>query len=113
MSCFWLLKIPTPERKSGVPQGGPVNPLAANISLNEGDWACDAMRRQTAQGPYEAVNYQRFADDIVITVRGHDRKRGWAARALPRLQEQLTRLGVEVNSGEDQVVSQSLVEDER
>jgi retron-type reverse transcriptase len=77
--------------KSGVPPGGPFSPLAANSYRNEGDWACDAMRRQTAQGPDAAVNYHRFAADILITVRGHDSKRGWAARALPRLQEHLTR----------------------
>src|SRR5712691_22957 len=90
--------------KSGVPQGGPFSPLAANIYLNELDWAFDAIRRQTAQGPYEAVNYHRFADDIVITVSGHDSKRGWAARALQRLQEHLTRLGVEVNLEKTKVV---------
>jgi RNA-directed DNA polymerase len=90
--------------KIGVPQGGPFSPLAANIYLNEVDWAFDAIRRQTAQGPYEAVNYHRFADDIVITVSGHDSKRGWAARALQRLQEHLTRLGVEVNREKTKVV---------
>src|SRR5918997_576622 len=83
--------------KIGVPQGGPFSPLAANIYLNEVDWAFDAIRRKTAQGPYEAVNYHRFADDIVITVSGHDSKRGWAARALQRLQEHLTQLGVALN----------------
>jgi RNA-directed DNA polymerase len=83
--------------KIGVPQGGPFSPLAANIYLNEVDWAFDAIRRQTAQGPYEAVNYHRFADDIVITVSGHHSKRGWAARALLRLREHLARLGVAVN----------------
>lgn len=62
------------------------------------------MRRQTAQGPYEAVNYHRFADDIVITVRGHQTKRGWAARALHRLQAHLTRLGVEGNREKTTVV---------
>jgi group II intron reverse transcriptase/maturase len=90
--------------KMGVPQGGPFSPLAANIYLNEVDWAFDAIRRQTAQGPYEAVNYHRFADDIVITVSGHHTKRGWAARALQRLQEHLTRLGVEVNREKTKVV---------
>ena len=75
--------------KIGVPQGGPFSPLAANIYLNETDWAFDAIRRKTAQGSYEAVNYHRFADDIVITIDGHHSKRGWAQRALQRLQEQL------------------------
>jgi retron-type reverse transcriptase len=49
--------------KMGVPQGGPFSPLAANIYLNDADWAFDAIRKKTAQGPYEAVNYHRFADD--------------------------------------------------
>jgi len=90
--------------KIGVPQGGPFSPLAANIYLNEVDWAFDGIRRQTAQGAYEAVNYHRFADDIVITVSGHHTKRGWATRALQRLQEHLARLRVEVNLEKTQVV---------
>src|SRR6266550_745439 len=90
--------------KLGVPQGGPFSPLAANIYLNEVDWAFDAIRRKTAQGPYEAVNYHRFADDIVITVSGHSTKRGWAERALQRLQEQLVPLGVELNKEKTKVV---------
>ncbi len=61
--------------KTGVPQGGPFSPLAANIYLNEVDWAFDAIRRKTTEGSYEAVNYHRFADDIVITVSGHSSKR--------------------------------------
>src|SRR6266700_1840695 len=88
----------------GVPQGGPFSPLAANIYLNEVDWAFDAIRRKTAQGPYEAVNYHRFADDIVVTVSGHSTKRGWAERALQRLQEQLAPLGVELNKEKTKVV---------
>jgi group II intron reverse transcriptase/maturase len=90
--------------KLGVPQGGPFSPLAANIYLNEVDWAFDAIRRKTAQGPYEAVNYHRFADDIVITVSGHHSKRGWAERALQRLQEQFAPLGVELNREKTKVV---------
>lgn len=67
--------------KIGVPQGGPFSPLASNIYLNEVDWALDAIRRKTAEGNYEAVNYHRFADDMVITVSGHSSKRGWAKLA--------------------------------
>jgi RNA-directed DNA polymerase len=90
--------------KIGVPQGGPFSPLAANIYLNETDWAFDAIRCKTARGPYEAVNYHRFADDIVITIDGHHTKRGWAERALQRLQEQLDPLGVELNKEKTRVV---------
>src|SRR4051812_32080091 len=60
--------------KIGVPQGGPFSPLAANIYLNEVDWIFDTIRRRTAEGDYEAVNYHRFADDVVITVSGHHSK---------------------------------------
>jgi len=91
--------------KIGVPQGGPFSPLAANIYLNEVDWAFDAIRRKTAQGPYEAVNYHRFADDIVITVSGHHSKRGWAERALQRLQEHLAPLGVAFNPEKTRLVN--------
>ena len=90
--------------KTGVPQGGPFSPLAANIYLNEIDWMFDAIRCKTAQGAYEAVNYPRFADDIVITVSGHHTKKGWAQRALQRLEEQLTPLGVTLNREKTKMV---------
>jgi RNA-directed DNA polymerase len=89
----------------GVPQGGPFSPLAANIYLNEVDWYFEAIRRKTAEGSFEAVNYHRFADDMVITVSGHSSKRGWAERALQRLQEKLEPLGVELNREKTQVVN--------
>jgi group II intron reverse transcriptase/maturase len=89
----------------GVPQGGPLSPLAANIYLNEVDWMFDAIRRKTAEGPYEAVNYHRCADDSVITVSGHHQKQGGAARALQRLEEQLHPLGVEVNPEKTKLVN--------
>src|ERR1700693_1961926 len=90
--------------KIGVPQGGPFSPLAANIYLNEIDWFFDAVRRKTAQGPYEAVNYHRFADDIVITISGHHTKRGWAERALQRVREQFALIGVELNQQKTKLV---------
>src|ERR671919_3097081 len=91
--------------KVGVPQGGPFSPLAANIYLNEVDWFFDAIRRKTAEGDYEAVNYHRFADDIVITISGHHSKRGWAQRALQRLQEQFALIGVELNPEKTKLVN--------
>jgi RNA-directed DNA polymerase len=91
--------------KIGVPQGGPFSPLAANIYLNAVDWVFDAIREKTAQGAYEAVNYHRFADDIVITVSGHHTKRGWVERAQQRLGEQLAPLGVELNAEKTKVVN--------
>jgi RNA-directed DNA polymerase len=89
----------------GVPQGGPFSPLAANIYLNEVDWFFDAIRRKTTEGNYEAVNYHRFADDIVITVSGHHTKRGWAERALQRLQEQFALISVGLNQEKTKLVN--------
>jgi group II intron reverse transcriptase/maturase len=91
--------------KIGVPQGGPFSPLAANIYLNEVDWKFDEIRQKTAQGEYEAVNYHRFADDIVITVSGHHTKRKWPERAMQRLREATEPLGVTMNAEKTKVVN--------
>ncbi|GIP61354.1 MAG: group II intron reverse transcriptase/maturase [Paenibacillus dendritiformis] len=91
--------------KIGVPQGGPFSPLDSNIYLNEVDWMFDAIRRKTAEGDFEAVNYHRFADDMLITVSGHSSKRGWAELALQRLREQLEPLGVELNLEKTRMVN--------
>ena len=88
----------------GVPQGGPFSPLAANIYLNDLDWYFDEIRRKTAEGQYEAVNYHRFADDIVITVSGHHTKQGWVQRAVQRLAEQLEPLKVSLNTEKTRMV---------
>src|ERR671919_2931924 len=101
---IWLSKYSRRVGRFGVPQGGPFSPLAANIYLNEVDWAFDAIRRKTAEGNYEAVNYHRFADDIVITISGHHTKCGWAERALQRLEEQLAPLGVALNREKTKLV---------
>ena len=50
------------------------------------------------------MNYHRFADDICITVSGHHSKRGWAQRALQRLEEQLIPLGVALNRDKTKIV---------
>jgi len=88
----------------GVPQGGPFSPLAANIYLNDLDWYFDEIRRKTAEGQYEAVNYHRFADDIVITISGHHTKQGWVQRAVQRLAEQLEPLKVSLNTEKTRMV---------
>jgi hypothetical protein len=45
------------------------------------------------------------ATRLVITVSGHHSKRGWAERALQRLEERLAPLGVELNREKTQVVN--------
>jgi len=91
--------------KKGIPQGSPLSPLLANIYLNELDWYFDEVRRKTATGRYEEINYHRFADDIVISVSAHPSKRGWAERAVQRLKEKLEPLGVELNEEKTKMVN--------
>lgn len=91
--------------KVGVQQGGPFSTLAANIYLNDLDWYFESVKEKTTIGSYEAVNYHRFVDDIIIAVSGHHTKKGWTGRALQRLQEQLTPLGVELNKDKTKVVN--------
>lgn len=51
------------------------------------------------------MNYNRFSDDIVITVSGHGSKRGWAPSALERLEEELKPLGVRLNRDKTRMVN--------
>lgn len=82
---------------NGLDQEGPFNPLTANIFLEEVNWFFDAVRRKTAEGACEAVNYRRFGDHIVTTIGGHHTKRGWAEPALQPIREQFALIGVELN----------------
>lgn len=56
--------------KRGVPQGGVVSPLLANIYLNEVDKMLERAKRATRRGEYVYIEYARFADDLVILVDG-------------------------------------------
>jgi RNA-directed DNA polymerase len=83
-----LKQISTVGGPVGGPQGGPFRPLAAHLSWHEVDGTVDASRRKTAEGPDEAGNSHRFAEDSVLTVRGPHQK-GGAKRAVQRLEDQL------------------------
>jgi len=56
--------------KRGVPQGGVVSPLLANIYLNEVDKMLERTKEATRKGKYVHLEYARFADDLVILVDG-------------------------------------------
>ena len=83
--------------KIGVPQGGVISPLLSNIYLTEVDRMLEKAKEVTRNGKYTAVEYARFADDLVVLVDAHPRHL-WLRRALDkRLREELARLEVEVN----------------
>ena len=74
--------------KRGVPQGGVLSPLLANIYLTEVDAMLERATTVTREGAYTRVDYARYADDLVILVDWH-RRHDWLLRAVhQRLREE-------------------------
>jgi RNA-directed DNA polymerase len=87
--------------KRGVPQGGVVSPLLANIYLNEVDGMLERAKAVTRKGIYTYVEYARYADDLVILVSGHERE-AWLRKAVDqRLREELAQPRSEGERGEE------------
>jgi RNA-directed DNA polymerase len=95
---LWLLKlILDASGKQGVPQGGVISPLLSNLYLTEVDKMLERAKAVTQSGRWTAVEYARFADDLVILVDSHARQQ-WLRQAVERrLREELAKLQVEVN----------------
>src|SRR6266508_1298571 len=90
--------------KKGVPQGGVISPLLSNIYLTEVDRLLEKARETTRYGKYTAVQYTRFADDMVILIDAHPRH-GWVVRGVERrLREELAKLRVEINEDKSRMV---------
>jgi RNA-directed DNA polymerase len=93
--------------KRGVPQGGVISPLLANIYLNEVDAMLERAKRVTREGAYTYVEYARYADDLVILVDGY-RRHDWLVKAVDRrLREELAKLDLRLNEGKSRVVDLS------
>jgi RNA-directed DNA polymerase len=89
-----ILKV---SGERGVPQGGVISPLLANIYLNEVDKMLEKAKEVTRQGQYTYIEYARFADDIVILVDGY-RQWDWLEKgAHRRLLEELAKLDIQIN----------------
>jgi len=83
--------------KQGVPQGGVISPMLSNLYLTEVDRMLERAKKVTRYGRWTAIEYARFADDLVILVDSHPRHR-WLRKAVEkRLREELAKLQVEVN----------------
>lgn len=83
--------------KQGVAQGGVISPLLSNIYLTEVDRMLERAKALTSYGRYAAVEYARFADDLVVLIDAHPRH-AWLKWAVPiRLRQELAKLQVEVN----------------
>jgi len=100
---MWLLKlILKAYSKKGIPQGGVISPLLANIYLNEVDKMLEEAKEVTKNGKYTNIEYARYADDLVICVNDYY---SWLTKAVyKRLIQELTKLKVRINSDKTKVV---------
>jgi RNA-directed DNA polymerase len=90
--------------KRGVPQGGVISPLLANLYLNRVDEMLERAKKVTRQGRYTYIEYARFADDLVILVDAY-RRWDWLVKAVyRRLLEELAELDLKVNEEKTRLV---------
>jgi RNA-directed DNA polymerase len=90
--------------KKGVPQGGVISPMLSNLYLTEVDRMLEKAIETTRYGKYTAVQYARFADDMVILIDAHPRH-DWVVRGVERrLREELAKLRVEMNEDKSRMV---------
>ncbi len=90
--------------KKGVPQGGVISPLLANLYLNEVDKMLEKAKEVTRQGRYCFIEYARFADDLVILVDEYPRWDWLAKAAYQRLLEELAKLDLKINTEKTRIV---------
>ena len=104
-AVLWLLKLLLDASgKQGVPQGGVISPLLSNLYLTEVDKMLERAKSVTRHERWTAVEYARFADDLVILVDAHPDQQ-WLQRAVEkRLREELAKLQVEVNEEKSRTV---------
>ena len=88
----------------GVPQGGVISPLLANIYLTEVDVMLERAKEVTRDGEWARVEYARYADDLVILVDGY-RRHAWLLKAVDRrLREELAKLDLRLNEAKSRIV---------
>jgi RNA-directed DNA polymerase len=104
-AVLWLLKLLLDASgKQGVPQGGVISPLLSNLYLNEVDKMLERAKEVTRYERWTAVEYARFADDLVILVDPWPRQQ-WLRQAVERrLREELAKLQVEINEDKSRKV---------
>jgi RNA-directed DNA polymerase len=91
--------------KRGVPQGGVLSPLLANLYLNELDQAMEEeMVKRRREGKWERVIYTRYADDMVVLVDGYPQWQPHVGMIQKRLEEELRKVEIEINEEKTRVV---------
>jgi RNA-directed DNA polymerase len=99
-----LKKILKSSGSRGVPQGGVISPMLSNIYLNEVDRMLQRAQEVTCCEGWTAMEYCRWADDLVVMVDSHPQQ-AWLFDAVQkRLREEFEKLQVELNEEKSQVV---------
>ncbi len=96
-----LLKV---AGKQGVAQGSVLSPLISNLYLTEVDRMLERAKAVTQTGQHTAIEYCRFADDLVVLIGPHPR-REWLLQAIStRLRQEFALLQVEANESKSRTV---------
>jgi RNA-directed DNA polymerase len=62
----------------------------------------------TRYGKYTAIQYARFADDLVVLIDAHSRHDWLVMAVCKRVREELAKLGVEINEDKSRTVDLAL-----
>lgn len=90
--------------KQGVMQGGVISPLLSNVYLTEVDRMLERAKAATHNGWRSAVEYARFADDLVVLVDAHPRYARLRQAVSMRLRQELAKLHVQINEDKSKTV---------
>ena len=81
------------ERTKGTPQGGVISPLLANLFLH---YAFDKWMEKK----YSSVNFERYADDIII----HTRNKEESEQLLGEIKERFAECKLEIHPAKSKIV---------
>jgi len=84
--------------KKGIPQGGVISPLLANIYLNDVDKMLEKAKRVTG----DKIAYARYADDLVVL--DNPTNNNLTEKVHKRLLEEFDKLQVKVNEEKSKIV---------
>ena len=93
--------------KKGVGQGSVLSPLLSNLYLTEVDQMLERAKAVTRYGQYTALEYCRWADDLVVLVDAHPRHDWLVTAVTKRLGEEVSKIQIEINTEKSRLVDLS------